>query len=226
MVRAACRLVFGFGPLALLLTTLAPAPAFGQTYTWNNFAGTAGGSDLLWSNNANWTAPPTFGQNAILSFASSDLQTAFTYSANTDQATVNANGLLFNFEGSSQASFITGGTPYFINLGNGSTASGLHMNPSSTGVAPTITQNGAGAVAFRTNVAGSSMILEGTLPVQIGGTGIGSVEIASLIEMGAITDSAYRFRHQFQPIGRAVEQLRRDLHPHRGLQSHHRNVCS
>src|SRR5262245_49041185 len=73
------------------------------------------------------------------------------------------------------------------------------MNPSSTAVAPSITQNGAGAVVIRTNIDPSSMVLEGNQPVQIGGTGIGAVEIATLVEMGATPTVPVGFVINFSP---------------------------
>ena len=43
------------------------------------------------------------------------------------------------------------------------------------------------------------MILEGSLPVQIGGTGIGSVEIATLVEMGSTPSVPTGFVINFNP---------------------------
>src|SRR4051794_32383488 len=138
MVRNFRPSLGSFTVLAIAFVSFSGTRANAQTFNWNNFAGTTGGGTLTWTDVANWTAPPTFDQNAILSFASSNLQVAPWYAANSDQLTANVNGLLFNFEGGPQASFVNGGTPYLINLGSGPNFSGLHMNPSSTGVAPSI----------------------------------------------------------------------------------------
>src|SRR5207248_1611102 len=103
-----------------------------------------------------YLTPRRFPIQVFRSTSVSSLQIAPWYAANSDQLTANVNGLLFNFEGGPQASFVNGGTPYLINLGSGPNFSGLHMNPSSTGVAPSIIENGSGAVAIRTNVDPSS----------------------------------------------------------------------
>ena len=151
MVRTRSFVRFG-SPLAIALVAFAGTQAHAQTFNWNNFAGTTGGGTLTWTDSP--TGRPRRHLTRTLSCPSAVPISRSRHGTplNSDQLTANVNGLLFNFEGGSQASFVSGGTPYLINLGNGPNFSGLHMNPSSTAVAPSIIQNGSGAVAIRTNV--------------------------------------------------------------------------
>lgn len=189
--KSLLRLCFGFVAGLVLV-----GPAVGQTYTWNNFAGTSGGGVLAWTTPANWVAPPTFTQNATLTFPGSGLQVAGNYTVNADGDNT-INSLVFALEGNVQG--IGNGQPMVLSIGDGTSFGTIRLNTSSTSVAPSIIQNGAGSVYIGTGVAGSSIAIEGASPVTIGGSGIGLVQIDTAIGAGTTSGSNSGLLINFNP---------------------------
>src|SRR5262249_58918163 len=102
--------------VSLIVLAFGGGPALGQTnYSWNNFTGTTAAT-TVWSTSTNWggSTVPTFDQDATLTFAGSDLQTAGGYTTPNDRdVTVNSLPLPMgrNLPGSRN------GTPPILNAG-------------------------------------------------------------------------------------------------------------
>jgi autotransporter-associated beta strand protein len=170
-----------FAWLAYVLVSLAAPSALGQTYTWNNFAGTAfGGANTYWGTANNWVAAPVFDQNAVLVFPSSPLQIASNYTSIVN-AEHTVNSLVFALEGNPQG--LNNGLPKNVILGD--TELGfVRFSSSTTGTAPSIIQNGAGSVNIRVRLNVSALVIESTSPLRIGGNGTGLLQIAAPILAG------------------------------------------
>jgi autotransporter-associated beta strand protein len=164
----------GLSLVALAFAAVAPPQAHGQTFTWNNFGGTAFGGNLLWGSNNNWSAAPTFGQNTTLVFPNSPLMVNQNYASTVDIVR-QVNSLVFGLNGPNGVGL---NSTLDIALGETEVAF-IRFSPSSTGVAPSLVQNGSGSVNFRTVTNFSLIVLDSNLTVS--GTGIGMVQIGSQI---------------------------------------------
>jgi autotransporter-associated beta strand protein len=167
--------------VAFFVLSLGGGQALGQTtYSWSNVTGSTAPT-TLWSASANWGGGvvPTFNQDATLTFAGSDLQTAGGYMS-TNDGDVTVNSLVFSMGGNFQG--LRNGTPLILNAGNAA-GNTIRLATSSTGAVPSIVQNGNGSVTIQAGTGGA-LAIEGANPLTLGGTGLGLLQLDAPITAG------------------------------------------